>query len=126
VVFVLFCVFVIVFLGYSAGKSILVLIVLSLLFGLPAVGIAFVKFNGRPIYNTFGQIFKFITSDKSLVFHKEINGVDKQKKLKDANLELKQTIAIESTSSPQDRLKEVQNLLQKQAAEEKELVGRLR
>lgn len=117
---------VIVFLGYSAGKSILVLIVLSLLFGLPAVAIAFVKYNGRPIYNTFGQIFKFITSDKSLVFHKEINSVDNQRKLKDASLEQKQIAALEVVGTPQDRLKEVQNLLQKQAAEEKELIGKIR
>jgi hypothetical protein len=119
---------VVVFLGYSAsGKNIVVLIVLALFFGLPAMGLAFVKYNGRPIYNSFGQVFKFITSEKSLFFRKEIYGVGQGHKLVDAEITtVSQVVAENTPKDPKNRLKEVQALLEKQSREEKELVGKIR
>ena len=62
---------IIVFLGYSgSGKSAGVGIVFLILFGLPAVGLAFAEVNGRKLYNSFGYIFNFIISEKKLIFHK--------------------------------------------------------
>ncbi|MBL8030491.1 MAG: PrgI family protein [Candidatus Doudnabacteria bacterium] len=115
-----------VFLTYSvAGKSLTVLIVMGLLVGLPALGLAFAQFNGRPVYNAFGKIFQFITSPKVMVFHKEIYTVNSQSKLKDIDVGVKQVIQAE-IQNPQLRIKEVRELLEKQASEEKELVGKIR
>lgn len=119
---------VIVFLGYSAsGKNIVVLIVLALIFGIPALAVAFVKYNGRPIYNMFGRIFSFITSDKQLIFHKEIYTLNSQTKLKNAEIAVTSKESDEEEKKdPQARLKEVREMLQKKDAEERELVGKIK
>ncbi len=115
-----------VFLTYSvAGKSLTVLIVMGLLVGLPALGLAFAQFNGRPVYSAFGKIFQFITSPKVMVFRKEIYTINSQSKLKDIDIATKQTVAVE-VQDPEMRIKEVRELLEKKASEEKELVGKIR
>lgn len=118
---------VVVFLGYSAsGKNLIVLIVLGLIFGIPAMALAFVPYNGRPIYNSLGRIFSFITSDKQLIFHKEIYTINSQSKLKNAEISTKVEDDPETKKDPQVRLKEVREMLQRNDAEEKELVGKIK
>lgn len=124
---IIFAAGVVVFLGYSASaKSIPVMIVLLLVVGLPAMAMAFIKYNGRPIYNTFGQIFRFVTAEKILKFHKEVYGLG-ERKLKDAKISTDQAAATDANSKdPKARLKELQSILQKESAEEKELIGKIR
>ena len=55
---IIFAAGVVIFLGYSATKSILVLIFLFMLFGVPALGLAFANINGRPVYNTIGYFIR--------------------------------------------------------------------
>jgi ABC-type glycerol-3-phosphate transport system permease component len=94
--------------------------------GVPAIAVAFVKYNGRPIYNTLGNVSKFITSDKVLVFHKEVSTISSQTKLKDVKVDSAAVLAETDTRKPEDRLKEVRDILSKQQAEEKELVGKIK
>ena len=116
----------VVFLGYAAsGKNIVVLIIMVIIFGVPAMAVAFVKYNGRPIYNTLGNVTKFISSDKILVFHKEVRTLNRATKLKNAEVPIN-IVETKQLSNPEDRLKEVRELLSKQQAEEKELITKIR
>jgi PrgI family protein len=117
---------VVLFLGYSATKSILVLVFLFLLFGVPAIGLAFAQINGRPVYNSIGNFVKFILSPKLLIFHKEVNQFSTAK-MSDAQLS-SPAVKTETVVSqdPQAHLKEVQELLRKTASQETDIAGRLK
>lgn len=117
---------VIVFTGYSVTKSILVLIFLFVLFGIPALALAFVPFNGRPIYSTLGNLIKFLSSPKELVFHKEAQNSN-IKIVKDAEVESVIVVKQEVVTPTQtkDNLKEVQKLLRETANREKDIIGKM-
>lgn len=123
---IVFAAGVIIFVGYSATKSILVLIFLAVLFGFPALALAFLPFNGRPIYNTLGNLAKFMSSPKLLIFHKEAqssSGV----KFKDAEVASK-TPEVQEVKSPSDtnaNLKEVQKLLRETANKQSDVIRRM-
>lgn len=125
---IIFGVGVIIFLGYSATKSILVLIFLFVLFGVPALGLAFAKVNGRPVYNTIGYFMKFLMSPKLLIFHKEAMSIQSAKTLRDAEVKSATVQKTESLPPPQDtraNLKQVQELLRKTASEQSDIAGRM-
>ncbi len=126
---ILFGAGVLIFLAFSAsGKNLIVGIVFGLLFGLPAVGVAFAKINGRPLYNSFSFLVRFITSPKVYVFHKEASTLASNAKMKDVQMKsnLQQSGGQEkSTLGPEEKLMQVNTLLKKQAAEEKELAQRV-
>jgi len=108
-----------VFLAYTITKSVVVLIFFAIIFGLPTLGLAFAKLNGRPMYNMIGYFVGFLVSPKVLVFHKEGSLVsDKQAK---ADAPAPAAIAETKTSSRQ-RLKDVNRLLQQKSDEERELL----
>lgn len=122
---------VLVFLGFSAtGKNIAFGIFLLIFVGFPALGLAFVKINGRPLYNSFGYILKFLTSPKVLIFHKETSrrGGDVQLKTAEINSQEKhvEDSSQQRAKTPQERLLEVQSILQKQAQEESEIVSKIK
>jgi hypothetical protein len=121
---IVFAAGVVVFLGYSATKSVLVLVFLFILFGVPALALAFVKINGRPLYNTIGYFFKFINSPKLLIFHKETNYKSNSSSVKDA--QISETKLTEDTVVPKKAtFKEVQELLSKTAAKEREMIDKM-
>ena len=124
---IIFAAGVVIFLGFSASKSVLVLIFLFMLFGLPALGLAFGKVNGRPIYNTAGVFFKFLTSPKVLVFHKEASSFGSTRNMKDAGISTKtEQVKVETVQDTLTHLQEVQELLQKTASQEREAAGKIR
>jgi len=117
---------IIVVLAFSATKSVLVGVFFGVLLGLPALGIAFGKINGRPVYNSFGHMLKFWTGPKFLVFHKEISSKGDSAKVKNAQMST-QAQNAPGAPAPQDpkiRLKEVNRLLEQQAQAEKELLNK--
>jgi hypothetical protein len=120
---------VIVFLGYSgSGKNGTVGIVFALLFGLPAIGLAFAEVNGRKLYNSFGYIFNFIVSEKRMIFHKETSFASSDLKLKNAELKSKTAGNVqkqETLESTQSRLHKVEELLKKEAEEESDVAKRI-
>lgn len=124
---IVFAAGVVVFLGYSATKSILVLVFLALLFGVPALGLAFMPFNGRPIYNSIPKLLGFITSPKILIFHKEAMNLKSKDKLKDAEMANTQAMPVpQPTESADERLKKVEALLKSTSVQEKDIAGKLR
>lgn len=122
---ILFAAGVIIFLAYSASKSLLVAIFFIVLFGLPAIGIAFAKINGRPLYNSFGYFIRFLTSPKVLVFHKEASNHNISAKPQETQSQA--PAAAEAVPvDPKVRLKEVNKLLQQNLDKEKELMGEMK
>lgn len=121
---------VIVFLIYTVfGKSIIAAIAGILLFGLPALGIAFAKINGRPLYNTLGYMLEFVFSQKLLVFHKEINTSAGSEKFKNAELKSATKTVEETKTEPQEttetRIKKIHELLHNKAQEESVLAKKI-
>ncbi len=114
-----------IFTGYSATKSILVLIFLSLVFGIPALGLAFVKINGRPIYLQFKSILNFFTAPKFMVFHKQVLDFSSSVKLKDVELKKPDATDKLSPGDTKSRLNEVRVILQKQQEEEEQLAKKM-
>ena len=115
---------VIIFLSYSATKSVLVLVFFFLLVGIPALGLAFANINGRPLYNTIGLFIRFLSSPKILIFHKEVNSISNLKGLRDLQIVSSKT---EEAPAPQDtkaNLKKVQELLRATSQREEEVINK--
>lgn len=121
---ILFGVGMVVFLGYSATKSLLVAVFLFVALGVPALVLALVPFNGRPMYNFIGKLFKFLIGPKELVFHKEVYGLNSDHKLNDVQISAK--LENQPQQNPQAHLREVQALLQKTADEERDVAERIK
>jgi hypothetical protein len=125
---VVFLAGILIFLIYTAsGKSLLVSAFAIMIIGLPALGVAFGKINGRPVYDSFGFVLRFLTSPKILIFHKQVLSIGSNAKLKKAELASQaQQSETEVAAKPKDRLKEIEKVLKKQAEEEKELASKFR
>jgi hypothetical protein len=125
---VVFLAGILIFLIYTAsGKSLLVSAFAVMIIGLPALGVAFGKINGRPVYDSFGFVLRFLTSPKILIFHKQVLSIGSNAKLKKAELASQaQQSETEVAAKPKDRLKEIEKVLKKQAEEEKELASKFR
>lgn len=124
--FIIFAAGILIFAGYSATKSIYALVFLFLIFGLPALGLAFAKINGRPAYKQLPFLMQFFSAPKRLIFHKEVLDFSSQTKMKDVELTKTQKIETAPLGSTQDRLREVQEILKKQQEEEAQLAGKVR
>jgi hypothetical protein len=111
---------------YTSTKSVMAAIVAFVLFGVPALGIAFAKINGRPIYNLFPVILKFIASDKLLVFYKEASSGDKRLKNAEMQSATKPATEVAANEKPPMSLAQVKELLAKEVEEESELVKQLK
>ncbi len=121
---------ILVFLVYTvSGKNLIAGIVALLFFGLPGLGVAFAKINGRPLYNSLSYMLEFIFSQKVLIFHKEINSHSSSSKVK--NAEVKSATQVAASASPQtvetteSRIKKVHELLHKKAEEEADLAKKI-
>ncbi len=118
---------VVVFLGYSASKSIVVLVFMALIFGLPALGLAFYQPNGRPMYNAIGYFIKYFTSPRVLVFHKEVNHLKTTETLKDMQVaQAAKAEAPKIVEDTQTHLKQVQELLKKTAMAEEDVASKMK
>ena len=123
---IIFGVGMIIFLVFTSSKNIPLTVLFGVVLGLPAIGIAFAKFNGRPVYNVLMQTARFVASEKALYFHKESAHLGESAKLKNEELNQGNAENAVQPGQTQDRLAAVQKILEQQAAEEKELVGRIK
>lgn len=116
---------VVVFLVFVATKSIAALVVAAVIVGIPAIGIAFAQVNGRPMYKMFPYVYKFFTSPKLLVFHKEARDFSGQEKVKNVDMTAPvEKVAVKQT--PRQRINKVNELLKKKQKEEDELIKQLK
>lgn len=122
---ILFGAGIIIFLGYSASKSLLVTIFFFVLFGMPALGLAFGKLNGRPIYSTFGFFLRYLSSPKVMVFHREA-AQSRGNNFRDMDLEKENNIKNEPVSAGDTKahLRELEKLLKQTEDKEHELLLR--
>ncbi len=116
---------VLVFLIYSVAKSVTVLIVAGVIVGIPALGIAFAKVNGRPLYRMFPYVFKFLTSPKRLIFHKESRSFMGDEKVKDVEVS-KLEIKVEVKEDSKSRVEQINAIMRQREAEEQELLRELK
>jgi len=124
--FILFSAGIMIFAGYSATKSVAALVILFFIFGLPAVGMAFIKINARPIYKQIPSLIKFFTAPRRLIFHKEASSFSRGVKIKNVELNKEEAAPALSQGDTKTRIREVQDILEKQREEERELVGKIR
>jgi hypothetical protein len=113
---------IIVFLFYSITKSIGVLIFFGIIVGLPAIGLAFAKINGRPLYKYINHFIKFFTAPKVLVFHKESVNFSDASSVKEAEVASAAVIETKTAEETQSKIREINRLLERQAEEERLLV----
>jgi len=113
---ILFAAGVIIFLFFSATKNIVGTIIVFLLVGVPALAIAFMKVNGRPLYRTAGHLVGFFTHPREMLFHKD--GSEQEV------LESLQTVATAPADSgvKQPTLAELEVMLEKQRTQEQQLL----
>ena len=119
---IIFGVGMVVFLGYSVTKSLVVALFLFFVLGLPALGLALVPFNGRPMYNFIGKLAGFAFSPKQMMFHKEARSLKSAGSLKDAQVKSPEASPSQAPQTPEARLKELNELLSKTAEKERELI----
>jgi len=122
---IIFAAGVVIFLAYSVTKSILVAIFFFLLFGVPALGLAFAKINGRPLYNTITLFVKFLSSAKVLVFHKEVYSASSVSKISDAEVKSETQTPQQTPEETQAELKKVRDLLRNTASQEQETISKI-
>lgn len=113
---------VIIFAFYSLTKSVIVVVLSVILFGLPAVVVAFGKVNGRPIYMAFTNLVGYFSGSRSYVFRKQVKSLPATS----PKIEIK-----EQAPPPLDqatamvRMKQLNYLLQQQASQEQVLLDRI-
>jgi hypothetical protein len=104
--------------------SILKLSVFFFIFALPFVviglGLAFGKFNGRPVFGMIGSFFSFFRRPQVRVFHRVEPNI-LMKKIEKAQEESGARVLEEP---PTSRLKKLAYLLDQKTQEEKELIDR--
>jgi hypothetical protein len=123
---IIFAAGIVIFVGFSVSKSILVAIFLFVIVGIPAIGLAFAQINGRPIYNSIGNFVKFLLSPKVLVFHKEAHTLSAHQTMTDAQTK---SVTVAEVKAPQDtqaNLKQVQELLRKTSSQENDIADKMR
>jgi len=123
--FIVFIAGALIFGGYSATKSVAALVALFILFGAPALMLAFAKINGRPAYKQIPFLIRFVTEPKKMVFHKEVNAFKTNLKMKDMEIGKKEVELKATAGDTKTRLREVQTILQKQQEEEAMLIDKI-
>lgn len=119
---ILFGVGVIMFLTWNFSKSVLLLIVVGVFFGIPALAIVFIKVNGRPLYNSLFALAGSAFEPKHYVFHKQgMSIVDNNEKV----VITENNTPKEETGNAMVRIKQLNYLLQQQATEEKLLIDHI-
>jgi len=114
---------VLIFLGYSATKSVLVTVFLFMLIGVPAITLAFAKINGRPIYNSISYFVNFFLSPKVMVFHKQATLQKAENNQKSQNTAVKEaTSPIVTPADTKENLRKIQQLLKETQGKEEEML----
>ena len=124
--FIVFAAVNLIFSRHSGTKSTVAMVILFLIFGVPALALAFAKINGRPAYRQLPFLLKFFSAPKKLVFHKESSGFSASTKMKDASLSEDKKPEEKALGTTKERLKQVGDILKKQEEEEEQLVGKIR
>lgn len=120
---IIFAAGVLIFLGYSATKSVLVAIFLFMVFGLPALIFAFAKINGRPMYNSIGFFVNFFLSPKVMVFHKQASPQKAESKKNTQSASIKEAVSpVVTPANTKENLRKIQQLLKETQGKQEEML----
>lgn len=111
-----------IFFSYSVSKSILVTAFFGLVFGLPALVLAFGQFNGRPMYRSIPIFLGQFTNTKAMVFRKQSTSMHTTMTVK--NVEVAKEQKPETEEDARTRLKKIQYQLEARAKEQEEILGK--
>ncbi len=114
-----------VFLVFMATKSIAAIIIAAVIIGIPALGVAFARVNGRPMYKMFPFVYKFFTSPKLLIFHKEARNFSGAEKVRNVEIAAPAEKTVVK-QTPRQRINKVNELLKKKQEEEERLIKQLK
>jgi hypothetical protein len=115
---ILFAVGVLLFLTWNLSKSILLLIVVAVFLGLPALAIVFIRVNGRPLYNSLFAFAGSTFAPKHFVFHKQGQSTSENKEA----VTITEAAPEPPVGTALVRIKQLNYLLQQQASEEELLI----
>lgn len=108
------------FVVYTASKNIPATIVGGILIMLPAAALSFGRLNGRPLYASAGNFFRYLIGAKLYVFHKQVY----QNIAEDTPVEIKEEAPTKAKDTAV-KIKELSYILQQQASEETLLIERI-
>jgi hypothetical protein len=111
-----------IFLAYSSTKDIWVTVFVGLIIGVPAIGLAFGKLNGRPLYNSIGSLLGYFLRPRFMLFHKE-DEAEIHLTGKAAPVAAEPVVPVESAGK---RLKSLYYTLEHQQAEEAQLAKQVK
>ncbi len=109
-----------IFLAYSSTKDIWVTVFVGLIAGIPGIGLAFGKLNGRPLYNSIGSLLGYFFRPRFMLFHKE-DEAEIHLSMKARPIVAEPVAPVESASK---RLKSLYYTLEHEQAEQEELSKR--
>lgn len=118
---IIFVASLIVFVVYAISKNIFATIVTGAIFGIPALALAFMKLNGRPLYANMGNFIRFLFGPKIYTFHKQAQVLSQNN----------EPIIAEETPKTKDlaktaiKIKELNYLLEQHQSEEELLLQRI-
>lgn len=115
---ILFAVGIVLFLTWNLSHSILLLIVVAVLLGVPALAVVFIKINGRPLYNSLFAFAGSTFEPKHFIFHKQGQSITENK----GKATITETAPTVPAGNALIRIKELNYLLQQQASEEQLLI----
>ncbi len=118
--FILLACAAVIFFSYSLTKDYYVTGVAVVLVGIPGILVAFLPFNGRPMYVSVPAFLNFWTNPKLFIFRKQAIGM---KVAKVDNVLQEQTSPKLSPQDTRGKLKAIQYQLEQRAKQEEEVLA---
>lgn len=112
-----------IFFVYSITKDFIITGFAGLVLGIPGLLLAFMQFNGRPLYRNIPLVIKHFTGQKVLIFRKQ-STLTQSVMLGEIKLDSKLTNKNSLDEDPRTRLKKIEYQLEQRAKEEEEILGK--
>ncbi len=106
------------FLAYSSTKDLIITSLVGLAVCVPAIGLAFGKLNGRPLYNSIFALLGYFFRPRFMLFHKE----SKDAIVIPTKVEAEKVVEKTNSENPSVRIKSLFYSLGQQEAAEQKLV----
>lgn len=109
------------FVIFTITKNVPATVVAAISTGIPALALTFGKLNGRPLYASFGNFFRFLFGPKQFVYHK--TGIDEP--IQSVQIPEEKQLATKNIKDTAVKIKELNYLLNKEQSEEAKLIEQI-
>ncbi len=109
------------FVIFTITKNVPATVATGIFAGIPALALTFGKLNGRPLYASFGNFFRFLFGPKQYVYHKTGN----EKVVENVPASADQTPAPKNLKETAAKIQELHTLLDKEQSAEAKLIERI-